>query len=346
MTFKLEAEFAGLAAIVPPIDDKGAIVVVLVNGDNAGVGPHEPRLCIDARFVEFHEGDLPPNAYLVVPGGARMAIWHLDHRSVSIGNSADHALKHWDEENDYGDMQPGVAATRWMKSTWRDLGWVASVSKAAAGVGATKYWIYDANLKPHDPAANPRSPTHALISLHNGTLATGLPHAPLLFGEIFDFVDKDAEEEKITHSRSLSDHVTLISEQDDPFALFVTPFPYEAGTAAQTKTIHLSSRDKEVQLTFASMPSPKGHHAHGGYMVGEQNDWLKDPDYIEHFKAFYYLLPELPKDKPVPWRRGRMRAVSSSECPPALARRQGDPAVLAEAGSEGATTPKGTHTTS
>lgn len=310
MPVRFVAEFMGLMAIVPGGTD-GSVDVVAMNGRNAGVAGHEARLVVDARFVRNTPGEAGPDTYLALPDGRRMAVWNTSHTRVSI-HRADartaSARVEYDDRPIADDLQIPASAR---PAAWQSLGWLADVSRAGGCAPTSSDCLVDLrHLSPHvhPQGSGCASPTDALIHLTTGRLVTGVPHSTFLQGAIWDFA-LEGDPKTATHTRALSDHATLEIEDADTVVIEIAPF-----SGGKGQTIHLKGSDGEpVRAAFASLPRP-GHDEHAE--AGTTR--------IEHFAAFYELLRRPPVDRRIPWlhETAATSGISSTECPPALARRR------------------------
>ena len=325
MPFTFYAEFFGLMALVPGAQ---RAEVLAVNGYFAK-SPHHARFAVSAESVRRKKDDPIPDEYLGLPDGTRLAVWNISHHSVDVFAAADctradeevpakDSLTFSDKEHNYNYMRPAEA------SAWRDLGWIASATKAAdCPANSSDCEIKSENLSPHfltdhkDHGNGPecREPTDAIIRLRKGDLRTGLPHAPELREYIWDFIEK--QNDTPTHRRVVPDHFSLEMRAKCAVVVRLTPFPKKEGDEPQSRDIYIVSKGgSSVRSAFASLPDPAPYderHVH-------QYDG-DEPTKIPHFAAYYSLLKRPPAKERIPWRKPLKRAIVSTECPPALVRR-------------------------
>lgn len=341
MAIKLIAEFLGLMAIVPSVDchpngNVCTVDAVVIDGSYPmyPVGAHDALLVADADDVCTkrtdptgarcnHQYSDDPDYYF--PSGYRKlkAVWRISRSEVEIvvdGKTEQDVRLRDDERGE--DLQPGSDLTRGRSNSWRDLGWLASVYRASNDDPAERLLVDSDYLKP--PTHSSEWPVDALIRIRSGLLSTGLPQSSVLVNETWDFVT-DRAGNYFSHTRALSDHVILEKSVESLVALHLRPFPR---SAYRHRSVFLKAA-QDMNIVFSALPaveSPteRARHVH---------DTDDDPDAIAHFRAYYNILKSPPDRVRIPWRTKRdkkkrptlltttdPRALSSQDCPPALAR--------------------------
>jgi hypothetical protein len=300
MAFKLTTEFHGLMVLVSAPDGKTADVVA-VNGSISDAGPHQTRLAMDAAALSSEEGDVAPDEYVVVPGGARMAIWNLSHVEVSFHRVTETDLKLADAYKDKDDPPEAPADVNDAK-LWADARWLGSVSQAASKDGKDHCYVDPDFLRPHsDGHSGCESPTDALIRMDKGVVAVGRPYSTILREKVCEFTDTVTT----SHTRALSDHFMLTTNHTDLAVIGLKPF------GGGTRYIRAQPPDGGTELRIALSALPSLRHSHHARTPGLVST-------IAHFQAYYSLLKD-PIRKRIPVIK--TGAISSTECPPALARR-------------------------
>jgi hypothetical protein len=284
------AAFYGLMVLVPGANSAD---VVAVNGTLAGVDPHTTRLAIDALAIRYEPGDAKPDDYFVSESGKRLAIWNITHTEVSFVRATGAIVR----EDTIGDFKDDVEEPPdpGNEDHWKDLHWLANVSRAAADRPDDEGRFVDPGyLQPHAHTSSACSnPTDALIRLTSGTLSVRKPTSDKLQADPVKFSDGAATDFK----RSLSDYFSIKIDFTDAPTVVLKAF--EGGA----RRIHIKSSANPT-IVFSSLPLPASKHAHKG------------KDEVDHFEAYYSLLKDpLRKRKP-----DFSRGISSTECPPALAR--------------------------
>jgi hypothetical protein len=321
MPVRLIAEFAGLIAMVQGPNGVDAVAVngTFDRGWVKTVGVHTTRLAIDASAVclEDAQGDLPqgckadstpPQLFVLGPDGKRLAVWTINDRKVEFvatDGFVERDLDLWDNEQDFDDEQPGTGLTRWTEGAWKDVAWIASLTKASDGLTVDPQYLY----LPVDPK---KSPTQALVRLERGTLRARRPSEKKMRGDKFAFKQGNYLP---SHTRAVSDRVTVETVALGQVSLKLVRYI----VGSDPWVIHLRSQGrKKIRLAFGNLPEE--YHA-------------PDSVAIEHFRAFYNLLTEKACQIRIPTRTGHKKhgkhayiyahkaAASSSDCPPAFAQR-------------------------
>jgi len=282
------AAFYGLLVLVPAAKNDSADVVA-VNGTVAGVEAHTPRLAIDASKIKYQAGDATADDYFVAPDGRRFAVWNISHTEVSfLRTTAGFSVT--DKIGDFKDdaEDPG--------NDWNDLHWLGNASRASADKEIDEGRFVDSDyLIPHAHLGTScASPTDALIRLTSGTISVPAPKSDELKMYSVKFSGDNANDYK----RSLSDYFQIRIDFQDAPVLALKPF----GGAAHR--IHFVD-GVNPEVVFSSLPSAKDKHAH------------EKKTEIDHFQAYYALLKDPLRRRKAEFGRG----ISSTECPPAVARR-------------------------
>jgi len=289
------AVFYGLMVLVPNPGNKSAEVVV-VNGDFGGVGSHRLRLAIDADAIGHQDGDVRPDEFLVIEGGRRLAIWNLTHTEISFGRTTG-AFVPSDNYADKDFLHDPVSPTDvGNEAQWNDLRWLGNVSRSSTNSKDDDGRYVDSDyLRPHTHADSKcDNPTDSLIHLNSGFLFVDSPHSQTLRESAVSFTEAAAG---TSHTRSITDHFSLAMTFTDDAAIILKPF------GGGTRYIHFR-KGVNTKAIFSALPTAAGHTT-------------ERVTTIEHFRAYYSLLKDpLYKRLPVVGPRG----ISSTECPPAVAR--------------------------
>jgi hypothetical protein len=289
----------------------------------------------------------------------RKAVWYLTRSKMTIKNSAGAGVRLWDKETG-DDKQPGSDATRRFDGTWKDLAWLGSVYRASSQ-SEDKILVNPIYLDP--PTKKEPWPVDAILKFTDGTVMVGKPEDEKLRDGTWDFADLEGNHP--SHTRALSSHFTLAADVSAAglVTIELEGFPGNEGRKATihlastddmritiaalpegwaSKNRARQNRDCECEEQMKGRedeeagPGESPGAAHAGHDDG-------DPDSIDHFVAYYNLLMTPGADRiRIPWRTGRDQngsrpfrqdlspeifflALSSQDCPPALARRAKEP---------------------
>jgi hypothetical protein len=303
MAFDLIAEFHGLMCLVPALDGKSADVVSL-NGQASGVGTHVTRLAVDAAAIAYESGDAEPSGHLGLPGGTRMAFWNLSHTEVSFSRTSSPDLDIKDDFSEFVDP-PNAPSDVTEPRLWQPARWLGCASMAASADGKSHRYVDPDFLNTHtDSSGTCNNPTDALVRLAKGVVAAGRPYSTILRTKVCAFSDED--DFSVSHTRALSDHFTATANYELIAVIGLKLF------GGNTRYVHLQPPDggSQLRVAFSALPAPGHVHAAvpSTEAVGK----------IGHFRAYYSLLKD-PVHKRIP--HVKEAAISSTECPPALARR-------------------------
>jgi hypothetical protein len=322
MSTALSIAFTGLCAIIGNGDGKpGEILLVDARGigEVGGVAlpEHAPTLVVSLRDLANPASSAPTRVVTSAPGqtsrGDQLGLWDLTGTEVRIrpqGGSAS-GLQYFRPSSD-DTSWPDAPRDVHDPASWRDLRFVPNMT-TLVGDGRVDPSLIDTGAA---IASGLPRPVAARIRLDAGLLQGSIPSQEAYRDDIFDF--KSGGGSTRASRQPLTDTVqwTLQSDAD---AVIIDIIPVSGGPA---KRLLLAPSAMPHRLFISNLPTENRSHADAHHGMSDEEMGAL------HFGAYYKLLMNEPRDKPLPepWRpvSGRRGAglMGPTLCPPAMFTRQ------------------------